>query len=666
MRARFRSMLVFGASLSVALASPLAAQTAASAPAASNAARLTTTAGTELTLPAGWTSEPRDNGLVVRSSDGELIVIFVDVQTSSGAAALDAGWQAAYPTEDRPALVTSEQAPPEGWEESWSRVYRTSPEENRSVFAAAVRSGSRWNTVVVNSSSAALQRNGGAFAALMESARPAGFVPENLAGRPARPFDAARLAELRSFLETSMQSLRIPGIGYAVVTPDEVLFSGGLGVRTLSQTAPVDGDTLFMIASNTKNLTTLIFAQLVDEGRVRWDQPVTELYPAFRLGSAEATRAAQVRHLICACTGLPRRDFPWLFVAGLDTPASLAFDQLANVVPTSGFGAQYQYSNHLATAAGYVAGHVLYPQMEVGAAYDRAIRERVLNPLGMTRSTFDFRAVERDPNHAAPYGDNLAGTVAPVDQGFNHSVYFMRPTGGLWSSPSDMARYVQNELRQGVLPNGQRMVSAENLLMRRMRGVQTGETGWYGMGLETEIFAGVELIHHGGSMNGYKSDIVIFPEAGIGAVLLTNSENGGALLRPWLRRMVELLYDGRPRAATEVRFAAGDIDAELRAVVARFDATPNAAAVARLAPRYRQPDLGHITVSQTGGALRFDFGSFGSSMTTRRNDDGTTAFVATDPGLIGIDFTVRPRPDARYDALVIREAQHEYVYEPEG
>ena len=92
--------------------------------------------------------------------------------------------------------------------------------------------------------------------------------------------------------------------------------------KSLGSPDPVDADTLFLAASNTKALTTLLLATLVDEGKLRWDQPVTEVYPGFRLGDAATTRQVQVRHLVCACTGLPRQDFEWLFNCASATPAS--------------------------------------------------------------------------------------------------------------------------------------------------------------------------------------------------------------------------------------------------------------------------------------------------------------------------------------------------------
>ena len=98
-----------------------------------------------------------------------------------------------------------------------------------------------------------------------------------------------------------------------------------------------------------------------------WKTPVATLLPGFRLGNADTTRSVLVKHLICACTGMPRQDLEWIFEFGKMTPeSSLAL--LGTMQPTSKFGELFQYSNLMAAAAGYTGAHVLYPQMEVGAA----------------------------------------------------------------------------------------------------------------------------------------------------------------------------------------------------------------------------------------------------------------------------------------------------------
>jgi CubicO group peptidase (beta-lactamase class C family) len=640
---------------------PLAAQETTAVPAEQ---RHITAAGTSFIVPPGWAVTTDGTMTTLRPATGDIAIRMVDVGAASDAdAALAAGLRIAAPTLTRTVLAKTEDNPQNGWEESWTVRYLTSPNERRTVFAAMQRRGTNWLMVFVDGSDAAFEVNLGPIGASAESLRPAGYTPENLANAPARPMDAARLAELRSFIETSMADLGVPGVGYAVVSGNDIVYAGGAGVRELGRPETVDGDTLFMIASNTKSMSTLVMAQMVDEGRIRWDQPVVELMPSFRMGTPEVTRAVQVRHLICACTGLPRQDLEWIMTADLQTPASEVFDMLSEITPTSGFGETYQYSNNLAAAAGFVAAHIAHPDMEVGAAYDRMIRERVFAPLGMTQSTFDFSAALAG-NRATPHADNLAGDPAVAQFGFNDSVYFMRPTGGLWSSARDMAAYVRNELSQGVLPNGTRMVSAENLLRRRERGVRTGESAWYGMGLETEIISGIEVVHHGGSMAGYKSDIVMIPGANVGAVILTNSDSGGRLLRPFMRRLVELVYGGEATAARDVGLAARRSDVQREAAVARLTMPPNAAVVARLAARYTNAELGHIDVRRDGDQVIFNFGSFESRMATQANPDGTTAFVSIDPAVEGFEFTVRTGEP--HDALVVRDAQHEYVYQPAG
>jgi CubicO group peptidase (beta-lactamase class C family) len=159
-----------------------------------------------------------------------------------------------------------------------------------------------------------------------------------------------------------------------------VIFADGFGVKELGSSEKPDGDALFIIASNTKALTTLFLAKLVDEHRMTWDAPVATLFPEFRLGNAETTRSVLVKNLICACTGMPRQDLEWVFEFGKMTPES-SMALLGTMQPTSKFGELFQYSNLMAAAAGYTgAPHVVYPQMELGAGYDRGMQSYVLDP----------------------------------------------------------------------------------------------------------------------------------------------------------------------------------------------------------------------------------------------------------------------------------------------
>jgi CubicO group peptidase (beta-lactamase class C family) len=188
---------------------------------------------------------------------------------------------------------------------------------------------------------------------------PKGYTRETFAGKRAATLDAAKLAALSRFVDEGRKQLGIPGVSIGVVQDGRVVLTEGFGVRDLAATARPDADTLFMIASNTKALTTLMLAKLIDEGKLTWETPVTSLLPSFALGDAETTRQVLVKHLICACTGLPRQDLEWLLQFAGVTPAA-ALKTLATMQPTSKFGELFQYSNPMAAAGGFVGGHVAF------------------------------------------------------------------------------------------------------------------------------------------------------------------------------------------------------------------------------------------------------------------------------------------------------------------
>jgi CubicO group peptidase (beta-lactamase class C family) len=454
-----------------------------------------------------------------------------------------------------------------------------------------------------------------------------------------------------------MKQFDIPGVGLSLIDGGKVVYEGGLGVKTLGKPDPVDADTLFLAASNTKAMTTLLLAKLVDEGRIRWDQAVTELYPPFKLGNDETTRQVLVKHLVCACTGMPRQDLEWLFNFGSATPLS-SLESLGTMRPTSRFGEAYQYSNLMAAAAGYVAAHVVDPQRELGAAYDEAMRTRVFGPLGMTNTTFDFAKVLAG-NAAAPHDVDFTGKPVPARMDINYSIVPVRPAGGMWTSAHDLAKYLQMELARGQLPDGTRLVSEEGLLERRKPQIRTGEDSVYGMGLVINTQYGIPIVSHGGSMFGYKSNMIFLPDHGVGAVILTNSDSGGYLSGLFSRRLVEVLFDGKPEAIEWVRVEREQRLANLAKWRERLVVPPVPAETEKLAASYASPALGTLKVHRQDGATIFDFGTWSSAVASRKNDDGTTSFITIDPTVEGFNFVVGKRDGKR--TLVTGDNQHEYA-----
>jgi CubicO group peptidase (beta-lactamase class C family) len=621
----------------------------------------TTVAGNTFIAPAGWTIEVRGPATILTPPEEGSHIALVDVKAADADAAVAAAWAAYRPDAKWPLKVTHDLPDRDGWSGIRDYDYQTSPNEKRGVGASARRAGDTWTVVIYDMEDAVGEKRGGQVALVFSRLLPKGYSRESFAGKRARALDEKALAELSAYVENGQKALGVPGVSVGIVQGGKVVFADGFGVRDIRGAAKPDGDTLFMVASNTKALTTLMLAKLLDEGKLTWETPVTKLLPGFRLGDADTTSRVLVKHLICACTGLPRQDFEWLFEYGGLTCEG-AMKTLATMKPTSEFGALFQYSNPLAAAGGFVGGHVAYPSMELGAAYDEAMRTRVFEPLGMNATTFDFaRALAG--NHASSHAPDVAGKPALAVMEINYAVVPVRPAGAAWSSVRDMLKYVQMELDEGKLPDGTRYVSRDALLERRKPQVSIGQDRTYGMGLMVDTKYGTPVVHHGGDMIGYHSDMMWLPEHGVGAVILTNADPGWVLRGAFSRKLLEVLFEGRPEADADVAAQAKSYFDRLAAERKLFTVPAEPAEAAKLAPRYGNGALGEIAVRREGPATVFDFGEWKSEVASRRNPDGTVSFLTTAPGILGFEFVVGPGPQP---SLVARDAQHEYVFAAGG
>lgn len=619
-----------------------------------------TPAGVQYVQPREWSAQARGPLTVFIAPEADLSIAVVDVGNAGDARTAAAKAWSLYKPSAVPNLNLVTAAPPAGgWSERASIAYETSPNERAVRAALALKQGQTWTVMIIDGSEATFNKRSAAVAIIQGSLHPARYSRESFAGRTAHHLTPERIRLLRDFVAQSARTLGVPGIGLALIDHGKVVWVGGVGVRALGSTAPVDAHTKFMIASNTKGMSTLLLSILADEGKLRWDQHVTDLYPSFRLGDDATTRSVEVRHLVCACTGLPRKDFAFI-LADQGVPASDTFRQLADTQPTSKFGELFQYNNLMASASGYLAGSLSYPKMEIGAAYDRAMQVKIFDPLHMQDTTFDYRKGESG-NWARPHGYDIDGRMTVMTNFFNYTVYPYRPAGGAFSSAADVARYVQLELSKGVTPEGKRLVSETNLLERRKRGVPVGENIWYGMGLFNRVAWGVPVVTHGGTLQGYHSDWWALPEEGIGAVVLTNADSGAAMLDPFLRRLLEVVYDGTPEAVQEVASAATRLKAQNTERRTRLTLPGDPAILSNLAPRYNGPEGSSLTIRNIGGHRWIQAGSIKGPLATRKNADGSISVVSIGPGFIGFDGVVATDPQNRR-TLTVRDSQHAYVY----
>src|SRR6266542_3662605 len=264
------------------------------------------------------------------------------------------------------------------------------------------------------------------------------------------PAAALDTAALDAYIARLMQDYDVPGVGLAIVQHGQIAYTKGYGVRDVTSGAPVTSNTQFAIGSVTKSFTALGVMLLVQEGKVKLDNPVTNYIPEFKLSDPAATAKVTVRHLLSHTSGMGRND-----AASLDPSLTRAdLLKLAATVPLhSQPGERFAYSNLNTTIAGVLIERVS------GQSWENYTRERILTPLGMTTATLDVDQMQHSSDFAQPHQiDVLKGNeLAPF-----HSWHNEAPAAAINASAAEMARYVQFQVGDGTV-NGQRLLSPDLL-----------------------------------------------------------------------------------------------------------------------------------------------------------------------------------------------------------
>lgn len=623
-------------------------------------ARITTAGGATARVPAGYSAIRR--GPVVQLSgpegDQDAQVYLVELEADSGAAAVPAAWKLV--DERLSHKVHNETAVPstEGYDEVYLVSYVP---DGAGVRAQAVvrREGRRCWVTLVRGSAPVLDRRGAQIRVFLASLEVPGVREEDLSGARLRSLKGAT-GELRAFIEAAMKATGTPGLAIAVVEGGEVVYAEGFGVRELGQAKEVTPDTLMMIGSVSKSMTTLMMATLVDDGKLSWTAPVRSVYPRFTLGDAELAARLQVQHLVCACAGLPRKDLPLMLEFGNKKPGDV-FGELSTLEPSTGLGETFQYQNHMVAAGGYVAGHALHGEAPVGEAYDRAMAARVFAPLGMKRTTLRQAAALADADHATPHSMDLQGKHHVVPISHERFASYIRPSGGIWSSAREMARYLIAELRGGIGPDGERVVSEQNLLRRRKPIVKISADQAYGLGWVIAEHKGLARVVHGGGTMGFATLLSFYPERGVGAILIANGVGGHIVEGRVWNRLTELWFGTDEKARQRLDHTMAQLEQE-RAKLARRTRVPAAEWIQPLLGVHHNDELGRFELRPLAGgragAVELDAGEYSTPVLQHDRPDGKRVLLFTRPPLAGLEL----EPTSGGTSFRIKRAQETYVF----
>jgi CubicO group peptidase (beta-lactamase class C family) len=476
----------------------------------------------------------------------------------------------------------------------------------------------------------------------MARAQEASPVPEeaNLTGKTPLPLTGERQAAFEAYVAEALVRFDVPGASVAVVQGGEVVYLNGFGVRAAGGTESVTPDTMMMIGSITKPLTTTLAGSLVDDGLLSWDTRLVDLLPAFSIADPTLTADLTIHDAFCNCSGIPSLNMESSFESGRLSPETV-ITSLAETPPAAPFGEEFLYNNLLIASAGYALGVANGSgSSDPGLAYDLAMRQRVFAPLGMAHTTFDPETAIATGNYAQPHATALTGELHPVPLTAERGLLPYRPAGALWSNTREMASVLQMELAAGVAPGDARVISPENLEETWAPGVavpnvyggppeMAATMTHYGLGWMLGEYRGLRMVSHAGGTTGYTSQLAFLPDADLGIVILSNAFS----LRPFplafeyavQMRLFELLFD-QP----------ADFDAAIAALAASAPAPialgqVDPAAVEPHLGSYTNADLGDVTLTLRDGRLLLDAGEVSSELLPRADDPAV--FLLADPPL---------------------------------
>lgn len=326
------------------------------------------------------------------------------------------------------------------------------------------------------------------------------------------------LSAYQGEMQDLMEKTEIPGAAIAVVKDTNTLYMKGFGLKTIDTTDSIDTHTVFRIGSVSKCFAAMLTAILVEDKVLQWDDLVIKYLPDFKLKSEEETKRLTIRHVLSHTTGLPYHTYTTLVEDGMDLKSMLERLQDVNVGKV---GEVYSYQN---VAFSIIAEIVL---TATGKTYEELVQEKILTPLKMTDASLSYEGILHNDDIAHPHLRRRRNwREVPI----KNTYYNVSPAGGVNASISDMTKWMKALLghRQAVISDKSLNeiftpvvhASSRNRSYRRIDKIKDN---FYALGWRVIYFPNDTLIYHGGYVNGYRSEVAIYPKDNLAICILANA-----------------------------------------------------------------------------------------------------------------------------------------------
>ena len=386
------------------------------------------------------------------------------------------------------------------------------------------------------------------------------FQPANLYCQNDQDNEAI-MKRVEEYVQKVQKEWLIPGLSISVSKDGKLIYAKGFGVKELtnnmsnSQKNLVDENTVYQIGSISKSFTAVVMAQLVDEGKIKWEDTVKNILPDFRMYDKWVEENLQVRDIMTHHTGI--KEQAGTYIPNLGYGRDDIYQMFQLLKPTYGFRGGYEYNN----ITFIIAARII--EKLTGKSWEENIQERVLTPLGMTSTSLDMDGFKAAENVAVPHEfyyskgkmltdstwtDSLVVNPLYGDEQALNWLTVIGPAGGVNSTAVDMAKYAQFHLDMGKVGD-KPLVTIE-----QMKYLHKGQTITSQDSTRTTLYAHCwfveqnsryRLYFHTGTTWGFTAICAYMPEQNLSIVVLSNSEVPSSPRYAIMRRVIDL-YKGFP------------------------------------------------------------------------------------------------------------------------
>jgi CubicO group peptidase (beta-lactamase class C family) len=431
--------------------------------------------------------------------------------------------------------------------------------------------------------------------------------------------------ELRTHVMAELERWQVPAVELVAVHQGDVVMADAFGFRDWDAQSPASPHTLFHHGSTGKAFTGVLAGTLVDAGLLEWDRPVGDYLPDFRMPAGMLGHRITTADLLSHRSGLARHEVAWVANPSLDRGELLRRLRYlpSNIEPRTSF----VYSN-----LGYVTvGHLV--GVLTGSTWEDQMRERVLQPLGMSR-THTSVGHAQTVEHAQPYvlkghGPGVSKQESESDARISPGQWSaipwrqsdqIAPAGGIISCAVDTVRWLQLQLSDGEV-DGKRIISAEALARTRRLHTPIDAPGpdtdiWfygYAFGWLVGTFRGRRLLWHNGGIDGFKTEIAILPDEKIAVAASCNVLDSDLPLS-LVFHVIDSLLGEKPKPWSQT-FLATRLNRPPPVGPQPVEVTHPSHPIESYAGRYVHPGYGTLQVEVRAGELHTVLGEL--EMTTR-------------------------------------------------